>query len=137
MKVLIVEDEALIGRVLEDELIEAGHIVIGPVSSAPAALLLARTERPTLALIDLDINDSPTPGELARTLKKSLGVTSLFLACETKRAQPFVDAAVGVIAKPFDVAELPAALDVAAEVLAGGEPPPPPIPAAMQIFGNA
>jgi len=134
MRVLVVEDEALIGRVLEDELMQAGHTVIGPVASAPAALQLARTEQPTLALIDLDVGDSPAPGELARTLKESLGVTSLFLACETKRAQPFVDAALGVIAKPFDVAELPAALDVAAEILAGGEPPPPPIPAAMQIF---
>jgi len=135
MKVLVVEDEALIGRVLEDELSEAGHTIIGPVASAPAALMLAQAEQPALALIDLDVSDSTAPGDLARTLKERFGVTSLFLACDAKRAQPFADVALGVIAKPFDMAELPAALDVAVEVLAGGEPPPPPIPTAMQIFG--
>jgi response regulator NasT len=130
-----VEDEALIGLGLAEELTKAGHRVVGPVVSTGSALILAESQQPTLALIDLDLRRSPDAGELARSLKDALGIESILLASQPQQAQRYADVAVGVIAKPFDVAEIPAAVEAATEVLAGGEPPPPPIPAALRLFG--
>lgn len=64
MKVLIVEDEPMMGLGLEDEITAAGHTVLGPLPSTGAALLLARRERPAIAIIDLDLR----PRRTARSL---------------------------------------------------------------------
>jgi DNA-binding response OmpR family regulator len=134
MRVLIVEDEALIGLGLQEELTKAGHLVAGPVPSTGAALLLANATQPTLALIDLDLVESQDPVKLARVLKKTFRVPSLFMSCQPQRAAAYADTAIGVLAKPFDLADIPAAIDVANEVLAGGDPPPPPLPSPLTLF---
>jgi DNA-binding response OmpR family regulator len=134
MRVLVVEDEALIGLGLEDELTKAGHVVAGPVPSTGAALLLVNTTRPTLALIDLDLSESQDPVRLARVLKNTFRIPTLFMTCQPQRADAYSDAAIGVLSKPFDLADIPAAIDVANEVLAGGDPPPPPLPAPLRLF---
>ena len=134
MRVLVVEDEALIGLGLEDELTKAGHIVAGPVPSSGAALLLVNTTRPALALIDLDLDEEQDPVRLARVLKKTFRVPSLFITCQPQRADAHADAAIGVLSKPFNLADIPAVLEVANEVLAGGTPPPPPLPSPLRLF---
>jgi len=134
MRVLIVEDEALIGLGLQDELIKAGHIVAGPVPSTGAALLLANSTRPALALIDLDLMESQDPIKLARALKKTLRVPSLFMTCQPQQAEAYSDAGLGVLSKPFDLADIPAAIDVVSEILAGGNPPPPQLPSPLRLF---
>ena len=134
MRVLIVEDEALIGLGLEDELTKAGHIVAGPVPSTGAALLLANTTRLTLALIDLDLAESQDPVKLAHVLKKRFRIPSLFMTCQPQQAEAYADAGLGVLSKPFDLADISAAMDVAEVVIAGGEPPPPGLPSPLRLF---
>ena len=136
MKVMIVEDEALLGLGLQEEIIKAGHLVMGPVPSAGEALLLAQSQHPNLALIDLDLKNSSSPARLARVLKDTLGIDSVLMTCELILTDHDTDAALGVIAKPFDLADLPAALDVAAEMLAGGNPPPPYIPSPLTLLNQ-
>ena len=53
--VLIVEDETLIAMDLQDMLEDAGYRVIGPVGSVAAALQLLGSERPDLALLDVNL----------------------------------------------------------------------------------
>jgi CheY-like chemotaxis protein len=52
-KILVVEDEALIGLMLQKELSRAGYEVAGPVASAAAALEQVASNRPDLVLMDI------------------------------------------------------------------------------------
>jgi DNA-binding response OmpR family regulator len=53
MRILIVEDEAMIAFVIESALSAAGHQVVGPARDEPLALSLATTQKPGIALVDL------------------------------------------------------------------------------------
>lgn len=55
MRILIVEDEALIAELIVEHLEEAGHSIIGPAATAEEALALCRHRRPDLAILDIDL----------------------------------------------------------------------------------
>lgn len=55
LRILAVEDEALIAMELEDMLEELGHEVIGPASSVDAALALLRGAAPDAAVVDANL----------------------------------------------------------------------------------
>lgn len=54
-RVLVVEDEMLIGLLIEDTLQELGCIVVGPVGKLDAALQLATSETLDVAILDVNI----------------------------------------------------------------------------------
>jgi DNA-binding response OmpR family regulator len=133
MKVLVVEDEPMIGLGLEDEIDAAGHTVLGPAQSTGEALLLTQSERPAVALIDLDLRHTQDGIELARELRNH-GVPSVVLTYDPEKAEQSCKVALGAIAKPFNLDTIPAMLDVVAEIFRGGSPPPPTIPSALHLF---
>jgi len=53
--VLIVEDEILIGLELRDVLLDAGARVVGPAMSVAEALRLIDNEKPTAAIVDVNL----------------------------------------------------------------------------------
>ena len=71
MRILIVEDDALIALSIEDILKEAGHNVIGLAPSKIQASRLARQTHPDLALIDLRLADGMTGLDLVREFDSS------------------------------------------------------------------
>ena len=134
MVILIIEDEALLGMSLAWELEEAGHKVLGPVSSTAAARRLAARERPDLALIDIDLQDQQPGIELARDLRQQFGVASLLLTSEPNAIRSYTDAVLGVIAKPFNPVEIRRSVAVAKSVLNGRSPASATIPRMLEIF---
>ncbi len=68
MRILIVEDEALIAVVLADSLEGAGHEVMGPASTMAEALALCEALRPELALLDINLRDGSSGVDVARAL---------------------------------------------------------------------
>ncbi len=54
-RVLVVEDEALIGMLIEDALEDLGHEIVGPVGSLDEALELAAHEPLDFAILDVNI----------------------------------------------------------------------------------
>ena len=64
---LIVEDEALLGLALEDDLEEAGIVVAGPLASCAEVLAWIDHATPALAVLDYKLRDGSCI-ELARTL---------------------------------------------------------------------
>lgn len=121
MIVLIVEDEAIVAINLALELEEAGHTVIGPACRSETAMQLAREHQPTLALVDISIEQPQDGIALARTLKE-LGVPSLFLTGQPEAARANPDAALGLIEKPYTTWSVNESLEVVAAVLAGRKP---------------
>src|SRR4051812_2413738 len=55
--VLLLEDEALIGLNLQDELQDAGYDVAGPFTACSAALEWLHTATPDAAILDATLND--------------------------------------------------------------------------------
>ena len=68
VKILIVEDEVLIGIQIKTELRRAGYQVIGPVTSGEEAIQHARTEKPDVILMDIRLMGNMDGIEAAREI---------------------------------------------------------------------
>lgn len=55
-RILIVEDEFLVGVQLEEDLLAAGHAIVGPCTTLEEAIATARRESFDLALLDINLN---------------------------------------------------------------------------------
>jgi DNA-binding response OmpR family regulator len=119
MIVLIVEDEALVGLVLETALRLAGHRVLGPAFTADEALRLVDAERPELALVDINLQGDRDGVASARALRDRHGTACLFLTAQTGQAHAADDAAIGLIGKPYDPAAVVRAIEALARIRSG------------------
>jgi DNA-binding response OmpR family regulator len=86
MRVLIVEDEALIAMELERIVMEAGHKAIGPVATVEQAL--AHAPRADVALVDLGLADGMSGAALARRLMDRYGISVIFCHRKPGRRRP-------------------------------------------------
>ena len=66
-RILVIEDEPLIGMIFEQFLGDYGYSVIGPIENLKAAELLAATEEVDAAVVDVNIS-----GEAATTVADKL-----------------------------------------------------------------
>src|SRR5258708_520401 len=104
VRILIVEDEALIASYIKDVLEESGFAVAGIASTGPEALLLADENRPTLALVDIRLAGPIDGVEVACRLHENFAVPAIFLSGmadrdteeRAKSARPL-----GFLRKPF------------------------------------
>ena len=107
-RVLVVEDEELIGLMLVDVLEELGAAVAGPAGSVAEALQLVEQETPTGALLDLSLRGETVYPVADRLLL--LGVPYIFI---TGYGQGHLVARHGhapVLSKPFGAEQFVAAL---------------------------
>lgn len=125
-KVLIVEDELKIARLVRDYLTEAGFAVV-EATDGSAALSLARSERPDMILMDLGL-----PGidglDVTRKLRETSSVPIIMLTARSEETDRVVGLELGAddyITKPFSpkelVARIRAVLRRAENTLAGGD----------------
>jgi CheY-like chemotaxis protein len=103
MRILVVEDEALLAMHLEDLLAALGHEICGAAADAAGALALAERERPDLALMDLALLGGDDGREVARALRDRFGVRSVFVTGNPD----LLDTVEGVAAAPLDVVSKP------------------------------
>jgi len=103
-RVLVVEDEALIGMLLEDELLNAGAEVVGPACSVKEALELINQKAADggLSAAVLDIN---LEGETVSPVADRLAALSVPFVFATGYGEGYnrgLHAAAPILAKPFD-----------------------------------
>lgn len=107
-RVLVVEDEALVAMLVEDALLDAGAVVIGPVATVVEALALLERELPDVAVLDLNLaGETSTP--VADALA-SRGVPFVVATGYGADGLPPGHAEVPVLAKPYDPDDLTSAL---------------------------
>lgn len=131
MKILIVEDEALLALELEYEIAAAGHDVIGIAADKSSALELLALAAPNFAFVDIHLNDGPTGIEIGRILS-DLGKPYVFVTGNIKRIPEDFAGAIGAIEKPYSMNGLENALLYIESVLTGAayvKPPPSLVPA--------
>ncbi|WP_207459903.1 response regulator [Azospirillum sp. SYSU D00513] len=132
MKLLVVEDDPLIGPAVKAVLENAGYTVVGPLRDAAKAMRLAIREKPDLALVDVFLAGGETGLTLARRLKEELSLPSLLVTGFDHRADEARDFAVGVLRKPFTPDALSASVGAVAELLGGLRPSS--IPSSLELF---
>lgn len=123
LRILVVEDEALIALELECLLGDLGHVTVGVAGSSAEAIALARSTTPDVALVDVHLVDGPTGVEVARALSADPRMTVVFMTANAKRIPDDFAGALGVIAKPYSERVVASTLDYVACRRSGHAPP--------------
>lgn len=101
IKVLIVEDEALIAMELEGLVEDAGHTVAGWASNFEEAKALIEATGPDLAFVDLQLADGHTGMDVARYISRNHRSMVVFMTANPRWLPDDLQGAVGVMAKPY------------------------------------
>jgi CheY-like chemotaxis protein len=108
LRVLVVEDEALVALLLEDMLADLGCTMVGPATSVDIALALLTTEPVDVALIDVSLGSS----ELSLPIADVLELKGIPFAFATGHGPKVLGgtrrAGTPLLLKPFSFAELAA-----------------------------
>jgi DNA-binding response OmpR family regulator len=111
VRVLLVEDDALIALTIEDTLSNAGCRVVGPLASVGAALRAIEEEPPQCAVLDVNLG-----GELALPIADALAAAAIpfiWLTGHSAETLPAPYRHHPVVCKPYLDAALMAALSAA------------------------
>jgi DNA-binding response OmpR family regulator len=122
LKVLIVEDEALLAMELESLVEEAGHQVVGWATSSAEAKAMVETTNADIAFVDIHLTDGSTGVDVAEHIRSGNRSMVVFMTANPKRIPDHFAGAVGVIAKPYTMNGLVSALRYLQE---GVRRPPP------------
>jgi len=105
LRVLLLEDEALVAMLIEDQLIELGFDVVGPAATTNQAIALCEDERIDGAVLDVNLGGGQRSDPVAELLAAK-GIPFVFV---TGYGQSGIDgrfADAGVLQKPFTLSEL-------------------------------
>ena len=122
LRVLIVEDEALLAMELEALVEESGHSVAGWAVSSGEALKMADEVTADIALVDVHLIDGPTGVNVAEYISSRELSAVVFMTANPKRIPENFVGAIGVIAKPYTLNGVKSALRYLHE---GVRRPPP------------
>ncbi|TPW00962.1 MAG: response regulator receiver [bacterium] len=120
LRVLIVEDQALLAMELELVLSESGCEVVGCAMDTAGALGLAELRRPDLALVDINLLDGMTGPDIARHLIREYGTAVVFLTANPEQIPDGFAGALGAVSKPFDEATIRGVVDFARQFIRNG-----------------
>ncbi len=117
LRILIVEDEAIIAISLEHNLRSLGHTVCAKASSGAEAIEHVKAEMPDLILMDISLNGNKDGIETAIEIKSMYPIPIIYLSAysdretvrRAKASMPF-----GYLVKPIDFKELEILLEMAA-----------------------
>ncbi len=120
MRLLVVEDEALVAMEIETILESLGYDVVGVADTLADALALHEAGQPTLALVDMQLANGESGLAVAAALR-ARGTHSLLVTGNCP-GDAGVDVAIGCLHKPFNDRGLMNAVDAARAVIAGQVP---------------
>ena len=102
LRVIVVEDQAILAMELEMILGDAGCDVLGCTMDAAATLALVEQQTPDLAFVDVNLLDGMTGPEIAHRLVRDHGTTVIFLTANPEQIPEGFAGALGAVTKPFD-----------------------------------
>lgn len=110
LRVLIVEDEALLSLYLQECIEDAGHSVVGIAATSREAIDLAVQARPDIAFVDINLLDGNTGIEVARRIRERCETLVVFMTANQKLIPGDFAGAAGLVGKPYSQSGLLAAL---------------------------
>ena len=124
-RILIVEDQAILGMELEFVLAQAGHQVVGVAVDTRQAMAMAVETQPDLAVVDINLKDGPTGPKIAERMV-ALGITVLFATADPDLLPGQFAGAFGVVIKPYSAPSVTLAVDYCLALRDGEDPGPAP-----------
>lgn len=123
LRILVVEDDAIIGMDIEHRVKKLGYDVCGVADTAAEALDIASDKKPDLALMDIRLRGEVDGIEAARMLRDQFAVPVIFITAYSDmkmRSRALDMDPLGYIVKPLREVELKKTLKAAeAKVRAG------------------
>jgi CheY-like chemotaxis protein len=101
LRVLLVEDAALLAMAAELVLEDEGHEVVGIAADAADAFRLAEKTRPDLAIVDINLRDGMTGPRIGATFARRYNIPVLFATADPSNAPVKTEGVLGVITKPY------------------------------------
>lgn len=114
LTILVAEDDGDTAAGLIEALTEAGHRVVGPFQEAETAIVSAALHDLDLALLDINLAGEQSGVDLARKLRETWGVRSVFLSADIAQAARHADDIAGVVLKPYSTRQVLNAVAAAA-----------------------
>ena len=114
--VLIVEDDFIVAKVIEKNLLDLGYAVAGLVATGEEAIAKAGSEKPDLVLMDIHLQGNMDGIAASETIHAKFGIPVVFLTALSDRQtfdRALVTAPYGYIIKPFSQNTLSATIRVA------------------------
>lgn len=114
--VLVVEDESIVAKDIQQSLIKLGYNVVGTASTGEKALALANELRPDIILMDIMLKGPMSGIDTAAEIKKDLAIPVIFLtayADESTLSKAKVTEPFGYIIKPFKEIDLHTSIEMA------------------------
>jgi DNA-binding response OmpR family regulator len=130
MRILIVEDEALVALEVESILAMAGHQPIAVADDLESTLAALEAATPDLALVDIQLARGASGLDVAAALK-ARGIPTLFATGNCPEARRD-DLAIGCLHKPFSDRTLTGAVEAVAAILRGAEPRQ--LPGSLRVY---
>jgi two-component system cell cycle sensor histidine kinase/response regulator CckA len=116
VKILIVEDEGIVAKDLENTLRTMGYEVVGPVSSGEEAIQRAGEAGPDLVLMDIVLKGAMDGAEAADQIRRRWDIPVIYLtayADERTLERAKISEPYGYLLKPFQERELKSTIEVA------------------------
>ncbi len=114
--VLVVEDESIVAKDIQQSLIKLGYNVVGTASTGEKALALANELRPDIILMDIMLKGPMSGIDASAEIKKDLSIPVIFLtayADESTLSKAKVTEPFGYIIKPFKEIDLHTSIEMA------------------------
>lgn len=114
-KILIVEDEVVVAKDIEETLVNLGYTVTGSASSAAQAVKMAESGSPDIVLMDIMLDGDFDGTEAAEIIRTRFNIPVIFLTAysdektleKAKATNPY-----GYILKPFQETDLYTTIEI-------------------------
>ncbi len=116
INILIVEDESIVAKDIQQSLKKLGYNVVDTASTGENAIKLAEEKHPDLILMDIMLKGEMSGIDAAEYVKKNLNIPIIFLtayADESTLNKAKITEPYGYIIKPFKEVDLHTAIEMA------------------------
>jgi len=104
----VVEDEALVGIMMEDFLSDFGYSVVGPIENMQATIFLAATEQIDIAVVDINISGQVATAVADKLIDRKI-LFSFVSGYEKMRGARY--ASTPLLRKPFEPEDIRDAIE--------------------------
>lgn len=116
IKILVVEDEAIVALNLESRLEELGYVISGTVSSGELAIAAAEVNPPDLVLMDIRMRGKLDGVQAANVFRLRFNIPVVYLTAYADREtlqRAKITEPYGYLIKPFEIKELSSTIEIA------------------------
>jgi DNA-binding LytR/AlgR family response regulator len=114
--ILVVEDESIVSKDIQQSLKKLGYNIVGAASTGEKAIEIANETKPDLVLMDIMLKGDMSGIETAEKIKETLSIPVIYLtayADENTLAKAKVTEPYGYIIKPFKEIDLHTSIEMA------------------------